>query len=95
MRYRVLRDHDVKVKSGVLSDQTIELSSAHGPKAYPDRLRRGPCLVVLDDGPQVRIAMSLGRTEEELEHLENHTPNAVLGLRHEDRLRKLDRQRVH
>ena len=40
VRYRVLRDHDVKVKTGVLSDQTIELSSARGRKAYPDRLRR-------------------------------------------------------
>ena len=40
VRYRVLRDHDVKVRTGVLSDQTIELSSARGRKAYPDRLRR-------------------------------------------------------
>lgn len=40
VRYRVLRDHDVKVQTGMLSDQTIELSSARGRKAYPDRLRR-------------------------------------------------------
>ena len=40
VRYRVLRDHEVKVKTGVLSDQTIELSSARGRKVYPERLRR-------------------------------------------------------
>ena len=40
VRYRVLRDHDVKVKTGVLSDQTIELSSAGGRKVCPDPLRR-------------------------------------------------------
>ena len=40
VRYRILRDHDVKVKTGVLSDQTIELSSARGRKVCPDPLRR-------------------------------------------------------
>ena len=40
VRYQVLRDHDVRVKTGVLSDQTIELSSVRGRKVYPDRLRR-------------------------------------------------------
>ena len=43
VRYRVLRDHDVKVKTGVLSDQTIELSSARGRKVCPDPLRRIRC----------------------------------------------------
>ena len=40
VKYRVLRDHDVDIRTGVLSDQTIELTSARGCKAYPGTLRR-------------------------------------------------------
>ena len=40
VKYRVLRDHDVAIRTGVLSDQTIELTSARGRKAYPGALRR-------------------------------------------------------
>ena len=40
IRYRVIDEHDVRPATGVLSDQTIELTSARGRKAYPDRLRR-------------------------------------------------------
>ena len=40
VKYRVLRDHDVAIRTGVLSDQTIELTSARGRKAYPGTLRR-------------------------------------------------------
>ena len=40
VKYRVLRDHDVDIRTGVLSDQTIELTSARGRKAYPGTLRR-------------------------------------------------------
>ena len=40
VKYRVLRDHDVDIQTGVMSDQTIELTSARGRKAYPGTLRR-------------------------------------------------------
>ena len=40
VKYRVLRDHDVDIRAGVMSDQTIELTSARGRKAYPGTLRR-------------------------------------------------------
>ena len=40
VKYRVLRDHDVAIWTGVMSDQTIELTSARGRKAYPGTLRR-------------------------------------------------------
>ena len=40
VKYRVLRDHDVDIRTGVLSDQTIELTSARRRKAYPGTLRR-------------------------------------------------------
>ncbi len=40
VKYRVLHDHDVNIGTGVMSDQTIELTSARGRKAYPDTLRR-------------------------------------------------------
>ena len=40
VKYRVLRDHDVDIRTGVLSDQTIELTSARSRKAYPGTLRR-------------------------------------------------------
>lgn len=40
VKYRVLRDHDVDIWTGVMSDQTIELTSARGRKAYPGTLRR-------------------------------------------------------
>ena len=40
VRYRVLREHDVDRKTGVIRDQTIELTSAHGRRTYPGRLRR-------------------------------------------------------
>lgn len=40
VKYRVLRDHEVDIWSGVMSDQTIELTSAWGRKAYPGTLRR-------------------------------------------------------
>ena len=40
VKYRVLHDHDVNIRTGVMSDQTIELTSAHGRKAYPGTLRR-------------------------------------------------------
>ena len=40
VKYRVLRDHDVDIWTGVMSDQTIELTSARGRRAYPGTLRR-------------------------------------------------------
>ncbi len=40
VKYRVLHDHDVDIRTGVMSDQTIELTSARGRKAYPGTLRR-------------------------------------------------------
>ena len=40
VRYQVLREHDVDIRTGVMSDQTIELTSARGRKAYPGILRR-------------------------------------------------------
>ena len=40
VKYRVLRDHDVAIRTGVMSDQTIELTSARSRKAYPGTLRR-------------------------------------------------------
>ena len=40
VKYRVLRDHEVAIPTGVMSDQTIELTSARGRKAYPGTLRR-------------------------------------------------------
>ena len=40
MRYRVTREHEVRAGTGILSDQTIELTSARSRKVYPDRLRR-------------------------------------------------------
>ena len=38
--YQVLREHDVDIRTGVMSDQTIELTGARGRKAYPGTLRR-------------------------------------------------------
>ena len=35
-----MREHDVDIRTGVLSDQTIELTSARSRKAYPGTLRR-------------------------------------------------------
>ena len=40
VQYRVLREHEVAIRTGVMSDQTIELTSARGRKAYPGTLRR-------------------------------------------------------
>ena len=40
VRYQVLREHDVDIRTGVMSDQTIELTGARGRKAYPGTLRR-------------------------------------------------------
>ena len=40
VKYRVLHDHEVAIRTGVMSDQTIELTSARGRKAYPGTLRR-------------------------------------------------------
>ena len=40
VRYRVTREHDVRPGTGVLSDQTIELTSARSRKAYAAPLRR-------------------------------------------------------
>ena len=40
VKYRVLRDHDVAIRTGVMSDQTIELTSARSRKAYLGTLRR-------------------------------------------------------
>ena len=40
VRYQVVREHDVDIRTGVLSDQTIELTSARSRKAYPGTLRR-------------------------------------------------------
>ena len=40
VRYRVTHEHDVRAGTGILSDQTIELTSARSRKVYPDRLRR-------------------------------------------------------
>ena len=37
---RVTREHEVRAGTGILSDQTIELTSARSRKVYPDRLRR-------------------------------------------------------
>ena len=39
VRYRVTREHDIRPGTGVLSDQTIELTSARSRKAYADRLQ--------------------------------------------------------
>ena len=36
----VTHEHDVRAGTGILSDQTIELTSARSRKVYPDRLRR-------------------------------------------------------
>ena len=33
-------EHDVDIRTGVMSDQTIELTGARGRKAYPGTLRR-------------------------------------------------------
>ncbi len=43
VKYRVLHDHDVDIRTGVLSDRMIELTSARGRKAYPGTLRRVGC----------------------------------------------------
>ena len=40
VRYRVTREHDIRPGTGVLSDQTIELTSARSRKAYAAPLRR-------------------------------------------------------
>ena len=40
VRYRVTRRHDVRAGTGVLEDETIELTSARGRKAYAAPLRR-------------------------------------------------------
>ena len=40
VRYQVVREHDVDIRTGVLSDQTIELTCARSRKAYPGTLRR-------------------------------------------------------
>ena len=40
VRYRVTHEHDVRAGTGILSDQTIELTSARSRKVYPHRLRR-------------------------------------------------------
>ena len=40
VRYRVTREHEVRAGTGILSDQTIELTSARSRKVYPHRLRR-------------------------------------------------------
>ena len=40
VKYQVVRDHAVDMETGVESDQTIELTSAKGRRAYPGRLRR-------------------------------------------------------
>ena len=40
VRYRVTREHEVRAGTGIVSDQTIELTSARSRKVYPDRLRR-------------------------------------------------------
>ena len=40
VRYRVTREHDIRPETGVLSDQTIELTSARSRKAYAAPLRR-------------------------------------------------------
>ena len=40
VRYRVTREHDARPGTGVLSDQTIELTSARSRKAYAAPLRR-------------------------------------------------------
>ena len=40
VRYRVTHQHNVRAGTGILSFQTIELTSARNSKAYPDRLRR-------------------------------------------------------
>ena len=40
VRYRVIRKHEVREGSGVLEDETIELTSARGRKAYAAPLRR-------------------------------------------------------
>lgn len=40
VRYRVIRKHEVRKETGVLEDETIELTSARGRKAYAAPLRR-------------------------------------------------------
>ena len=40
VRYRVMRKHEVREGTGVLEDETIELTSARGRKAYAAPLRR-------------------------------------------------------
>ena len=40
VRYRVTRRHEVREGTGVLEDETIELTSARGRKAYAEPLRR-------------------------------------------------------
>ena len=40
VRYRVTREHDIRPGTGVVSDQTIELTSARSRKAYTAPLRR-------------------------------------------------------
>ena len=40
VRYRVTREHDIRPGTGVLSDQTIELTSARSRRAYAAPLRR-------------------------------------------------------
>ena len=40
VRYRVIRKHEVRKGTGVLEDETIELTSARGRKAYAAPLRR-------------------------------------------------------
>ena len=40
VRYRVIRKHEVREGTGVLEDETIELTSARGRKAYAAPLRR-------------------------------------------------------
>ena len=40
VRYRVTHEHEVRAGTGILSDQTIELTSARSRKVYPHRLRR-------------------------------------------------------
>ena len=42
VRYQVVREHDVDIRTGVLSDQTIELTSARSSLWQKSRIRPGP-----------------------------------------------------
>ena len=57
VRYRVTREHDIRPGTGVLSDQTIELTSARSRKAYAAPLRRvayqDPAKQAAPDRPRV------------------------------------------